>query len=283
MSAAEQVSWETAVRRLLDDPQAAELCRACYYDRPALAAAQRYADSDEWHDIRTLLGSARGLALDVGAGMGIASYALARDGWQVTALEPDPSDLVGAGAVRQLAAQGNLSIEVAQEWGESLPFGTGRFDLVHARQVLHHARNLKDFCAELHRVLKPGGMLIASREHVISRPEDLPAFLARHPLHHLYGGENAFMLREYLGCLSAAGFEVRQVIGPFDSSINLAPHTPETLVAEIGERVRRIPLMRHVVAAALARPWRRGALRMLSRIDRRPGRLFTFVATKRST
>lgn len=283
MSAAEQVSWETAVRRLLDDPQAAELCRACYYDRPALAAAQRYADSDEWKDIRARLGAATGKALDVGAGMGIASYALARDGWQVTALEPDPSELVGAGAIRQLAVQGEVSIDVTQEWGESLPFASECFDLVHARQVLHHARNLKTFCAELHRVLKPGGRLIASREHVISRSKDLPAFLARHPLHHLYGGENAFLLREYLDCLSAAGFEIQQVIGPFDSSINLAPHTPDTLVEEIGKRAGRIPLLRQVVAIAFARTWRQGALRILSKIDRRPGRLFTFVAVKRLT
>ena len=44
-------------------------------------------------------------ALDLGAGRGISSYALAREGWQVTALEPDPSMLIGAGAIRSLVAK----------------------------------------------------------------------------------------------------------------------------------------------------------------------------------
>ena len=35
-----------------------------------------------------------GRALDLGAGNGILSYALAREGWSVTAVEPDPSALV---------------------------------------------------------------------------------------------------------------------------------------------------------------------------------------------
>ena len=47
----------------------------------------------------------RGQALDVGAGRGIASYALAREGFTVTVLEPDDSHLVGAGAIRSLAEE----------------------------------------------------------------------------------------------------------------------------------------------------------------------------------
>ena len=53
-------------------------------------------------------------------------------------------------------------------------------------------------CEEVARVLKPGGTFIATREHVISKKEDLPVFLANHPLHRFYGGENAFVLQKYL-------------------------------------------------------------------------------------
>src|SRR6202040_1201267 len=123
---------------------------------------------------------------------GISSYALARDGWRVTALEPDPSDVVGAGAIEQLAAVSNLPIEVVRDWGETLPFADATFDLVYGRQVLHHARDLRTLCAEMGRVLKSGGTFLATREHVIFRDADLAVFLAEHPLHRLYGGENAY-------------------------------------------------------------------------------------------
>ena len=280
MSAKAFNTWEQAVQWLLDQPEQRDLCRACYYDRPALGVAQRFQASEEWQALRRLMPALPGEALDVGAGMGVASYALARDGWRTVALEPDPSALVGAGAIRRLADEAGLSIEVVQEWGESLPFADARFELVHARQVLHHARELPRFCAELFRVLKPGGILLATREHVVSSPAQLPAFLAGHALHGLYGGENAFTLPAYLAALRGAGFEVTQVLGPLESVINFAPFTEEGLVQEIARRAARVPGGSALVRAALARPWRGAALRLLSRLDRRPGRLYTFVARR---
>jgi SAM-dependent methyltransferase len=271
-------NWEDAVGWLLAQPEHQALCRACYYDRPPLAAAQRFWASDEWQALRHVMPRPPGTALDVGAGMGVASYALARDGWQTTALEPDPSRLVGAGAIRQLAADAGLSITVVQEWGESLPFADASFDLVHARQVLHHARDLPRFCRELRRVLKPGGTLLATREHVISSAAQLPAFLAGHPLHKLYGGENAFTLATYLGALGAAGLKMQQQWGPLESVINFAPFTEATLADEIRRRASRFPAGGLVARAALAPPWRHAALALLSRLDRRPGRLHSFVA-----
>jgi hypothetical protein len=273
-------TWEQAVSWLLSQPEQQELCRACYYDRPALAAAQRYAGSAEWQALRAFMPAPPGKALDVGAGMGVAAYALARDGWQTVALEPDASDLVGAGAIRRLAQEGQVAIEVVQEWGENLPFVDGRFRLVHARQVLHHARDLNRLCQELHRVLAPGGRLLATREHVVTSSAQLPAFLANHPLHSQYGGENAYTLPAYLSALRGAGFEVAITLGPLQSVINYAPFNEQGLCDAIAERAARVPGGRPLVRAALARPWRAAALALLSRLDRRPGRLYTFIATK---
>lgn len=139
--------------------------RACFFDDPLLDAAQRFHTSSEWTATRDLIPRPPGHALDVGAGRGIASYALARDGWTVSALEPDPSNLVGAGAIRALSAESGLPIEVEQQWGKSLPFASNSFDVVLCRQVLHHARDLRAFCREVARVLKPGGTVIATRGH----------------------------------------------------------------------------------------------------------------------
>lgn len=280
MNAKQFSSWEAAVSWLIAQPEQQALVRACYFDRPALAAAQRYRLSDEWDAVRALLPARVGRVLDVGAGMGIASYALAADGWQVTALEPDLSDLVGAGAIRQLAHDTGLDITVVEEWGEGLPFGDASFDVIHARQVLHHARDLGQFCAELYRVLKPGGRLIATRDHVISNSGQLPKFLAKHPLHDLYGGENAFQRKEYEACLKVAGFAIRSVLGPWDSIINSTPFTRhklhELFLARFGHWLGAAWFARMAFSEVGFQLGRH----ILAVMDHRPGRLYTFVADK---
>ncbi len=275
-------TWEQAVQWLRSDPGQHELVRAAYYDDPLLAAAERYWNSEEWSAIRSLLGAERGTALDVGAGRGIASYALGREGFEVTALEPDGSAIVGAQAIRALARDSGLPIEVTQEFSERLPFADGQFDLVFARAVLHHTRDLTMACAEFFRVLKPGGRLVAVREHVISRPQDLEAFLRIHPLHHLYGGENAFEKKTYEAAIVAAGFHLKQVLGPLESPVNHAPHTRRSLQQEVAARATgNLPVLRDLAGLFLGLPgiWSL-ALPMLSRLDHRPGRLYSFVATR---
>src|SRR5205814_804730 len=241
-------SWEGAVSWLRRQPERAQLVVDCYYDDPLLGAAERYWGSEEWRAVRTILAGRSGLALDVGAGRGIASYALARDGFSVTALEPDSSNLVGAGAIRSLANESGMPIKVVEQVSERLPFSGGLFDVVFARAALHHARDLEVACRELFRVLKPGGLFLAIREHVISTPADLPRFLEQHPLHSLYGGENAFLLTQYVEAIAAAGFRDLEVLSPWSSSINFAPRNLESLKNELATRATaRVPAAKRVV------------------------------------
>src|SRR5882757_3969578 len=132
------MSWEDAVSWLRSQPDQRQLVFDAYYDDPLISAAQRYHCSDEWQAIAGLLRGRTGKALDVGAGRGIASYALAREGFGVTSLEPDPSGIVGAAAIRKLAEDTRLPIEVVEEFSEHLPFDELTFDVVFARAVLHH-------------------------------------------------------------------------------------------------------------------------------------------------
>ncbi|WP_319587449.1 class I SAM-dependent methyltransferase [uncultured Desulfobulbus sp.] len=280
-----KLSWEQAVQWLRDQSTHQELVKACYFDDPLPEAAERFWQSMEWKSIATLLPARKGNALDLGAGRGISSYALARDGWQVTALEPDPSNLVGAGAIRSLVEETGFSIKVVSEYSENLPFENDSFDLVNCRQVLHHARDLNQSCKEIFRILRPGGVMIATREHVISKKEDLQYFLDSHALHKFYGGENAFLLDEYLSAISLAGLYVEQTLAPLDSPINYFPmtldqhfvHCTRPATVFIGEMMTNLLFSsRHAVGRALMK----FLVNMLNRRDQTPGRLYSFLAVK---
>ncbi|MCK1416307.1 methyltransferase domain-containing protein [Bradyrhizobium sp. CW4] len=274
-------TWEDAVVWLRNQPDQRQLVLDAFYDDPLADAAERYSQSTEWQAVVSLLTQRSGTALDVGAGRGIASYALARSGFAVTALEPDPSAIVGAAAIRGLAQQMQLPIQVVEEFSERLPFADATFELVFARAVLHHTRDLEGACREMCRVLRPGGMLIAAREHVISKDADLPQFLAQHPLHHLYGGEHAFLLDRYTGALSNAGFSAIDTLAPLQSPINLFPYTLETLKAGIVMRLtQKIPVAPFWRTALASRHVFGALLSIAERFDNRPGRLYSFVCHK---
>jgi SAM-dependent methyltransferase len=276
-------SWEQAVQWLRLQPDRQALVRAAYYDDPLAESAARYWQSEEWHAIREHFPATRGTALDVGAGRGIASFALAKEGFRVTALEPDSSALVGAEAIRDLAVDTGLSIDVTQEFSERLPFADASFDVVFARAVLHHTSDLETACCEFFRVLKPGGRFLAVREHVISKDEDLPRFLNIHPLHSLYGGENAFRLSRYSTALTSAGFEVDHCLAPLESPINFAPQTGKSLRIEIAQRVGRGFLFAPVRALLSFDLIWKSLLPLLTRMDQRPGRLYSFICSKKSS
>ncbi len=254
-----------------------------YFDDPVNDAAQRYAQSEEWQATWQLLRPYRPhTVLDVGAGRGIASYALAQAGCQVTALEPDASSLVGAGAIHALVEQTQMPIQVVQEWGEQLPFADASFDLVYGRAVLHHAHDLPQFCQEVARVLKPGGLCLFTREHVLSKREDLPEFLENHLLHWLYGGEMAYLLSEYLQAIRGATLRVEKTIAPFESVINYAPMPKKRFVKQltkaiapyVGENLAK-RLAQQLLVQTIYGTWR-------SQQFQKPGRHYSFLARKPS-
>lgn len=276
-----QITWEEAVLRLKAVKQMESLVTACYYDDPLTAAAQRFAESEEWQAVCEILAEwLPGKGLDLGAGHGIASYALTRHGCQVTALEPDGSQVVGAGAIKRLARETDATITVVQGQGETLPFVDASFDIVYGRQVLHHALNLPRLCREVARVLRPGGIFVATREHVISESSDLDTFLQTHPLHLLYGGENAFLLKQYQQAILEAGLIIQKTYGPFDSVINYFPVSKAEYQEKIAGALRKVVGEGMATRLAGHAEVQRLAGRMRSWLTDVPGRLYSFVAIR---
>jgi len=264
------ISWEAAVLWLRNQSDQQELVRACYFDDPLLDAAERFHLSSEWQAVKNYLPPTPGKALDLGAGRGISAYALAKDGWDTVALEPDKSDIVGTGAIKSLIAGSDLQIEVVEDWGEELPFPRESFDLVYCRQLLHHAKDLNRLCREIGRVLKNKGTFIATREHVISRKQDLPVFLENHPLHNLYGGENAYLLKEYVSAISQAGLRLTKTLNPFNSEINLYPDAITDIKKKIAMRTK-LPISKFIPDILI---------NLLGDIITTPGRLYSFIGQK---
>ena len=259
---------------------------ANYFDRDQRVAAERFCDSEEFAETWRLIPSGARTVLDLGAGGGIASFAFAKKGCQVTAVEPDPSNEIGAGAIRRLSQIPGVNITVREGFGEELGLPADAFDVVFARQVLHHARDLPEFCREAARVLRPGGTFLATREHVLRDRKDLPKFLEAHPLHRHYGGENAYLRDDYLSAIRGAGLEVTRVIHPYESAINFYPMTAR----QVERRGFSLWMRRNGWRRFERAAWAMGGL-VLTRLfahgirqalehDYYPGILYSFLARK---
>jgi SAM-dependent methyltransferase len=273
------LSVHDAVLRLRGDPASAAVVRDAYLGEDVAEACERFLASGEFRELRARLAPwlAGARVLDVGAGTGIASHAFARAGAaRVVALEPDPSDVVGNGAARRAAA--GLPIVLVGAYGEALPFRAGAFDVVYARQVLHHTTDLDGAVRECARVLRRGGVFAACREHVVDGATQLGRFRAAHPIHRLSGNENAFPLDAYVGAVRAAGLERIEVLGPLDSVVNAFPGAADE--AELRDYARAVLRKRlGLLGAAASRvPGVGAAVRWMA--SRMPGRLYTFIAVK---
>jgi ubiquinone/menaquinone biosynthesis C-methylase UbiE len=229
-------TWEQTIEYIRTLPEYQDLVKEAYFDSDLMLNIDRFEKSLELKITLELLNefapNAKNI-LDIGAGNGVSTISLARKGYTVTAIEPDSSDTVGAGAIRKLVHQCNLSnVEVHEKYAEELNLPAEKFDVVYARQSMHHAYNLPSFINECSRVLKKGGILMTVRDHVVFDSADKEIFLKAHPLHKYYGGENAFSPHEYKKAFTNAGLKILKELKYFDSPINYFPSTHDLKVSK---------------------------------------------------
>lgn len=278
-------TYEESVRWMRSQPELSELVEQCYLDKDNLVAANRFASSEEFAAVAEVLElkttHRRLRILDLGCGNGIASYAFASLGHDVFAVDIDPSADVGMKAAARLASQvSDGSISTVKAFAESLPFLNSTFDIIYARQALHHFYDLRGALTECSRVLKQGGMFLATREHVITDDQQLAAFLEEHILHKMHGGENAYPMAEYLSALETAEFKILRRFAPYDSIIN---HFPESN-AQLRERFFQDSRKRfgRLIASVLLRVSLAEQVYRQSLSDAcdMPGRLYSFLCLK---
>jgi SAM-dependent methyltransferase len=275
-----RMTLDESILWMRSQPAFAAVVRDAYLGPDLEASARRFFESGEFAATRAVIGARciEACVLDLGAGTGIASRAwLSAGASKVIAVEPDPSDLVGRGALQRLCAA--LPVEILPDSAERLSVPDGCVDLVYARQVLHHLSDLDAALRECYRVLRPGGIFLACREHVVDDASQLRSFLARHPVHQLAGGENAYSAAAYRSAIDSAGLQLKQEFGLWDSVINAYPAVG--CEAELPSYPRRalekkLGVAGRLVAALpgvqmLAWKWLRRA---------RPGRMHTFLAIK---
>jgi len=264
--------------RTLPDMQ--EFVRNCYYDAVQDAANRFYA-SEEFAEVQRLvnryLKTVTRKLLDIGGGNGFATLAWEKAGYESVLIEPDDDPVVGYGAIQPLIEQNRTKVQVLHTYGESVPFPDESFDVIYVRQVLHHISDLPALMREVYRLLKHGGVFIATREHVISKPEDKSEFFAKHNLHKYTQGENAYMLKEYLDSMRQGNLKVREAFRY--SVINYMPNDNITFKDMTAQKFKFLgkPLAHFIANNPIT-------FAMIQKLvawqDKTPGRMYSFVATK---
>jgi len=225
------MNWHETIISIRENSEFKDLVRLAYFDENLKLNVERFGKSEEFKETLNIIKQHLPIAksiLDIGAGNGISSVCFALKGYNVTAVEPDSSNTVGANAIRQLKQVYNLdNLVVHEKYAEEIGFEANSFDIVYVRQAMHHAYELKKFISECARVLKPNGILLTVRDHVIFDAKDKEWFLASHPLHKFYGGENAFTPKEYKDAMLEAGLRIIKEIKYYESVINYFPLTKE--------------------------------------------------------
>ena len=278
-------TYEESVKWMREQPEHSEMVKLCYLNEDNLAAAKRFACSEEFAETIKLLKLSKSnkklKILDLGCGNGIASYAFASLGHDIYAVDPDMSEDVGLAAAARLAFEiNNGSISTFQASAESLPFPDSTFDIVYARQALHHFTGLRQGLAECSRVLKPKGLLFATREHVVSDEQQLKIFLENHLLHKLHGGENAYPLDDYISALKQSHLKVLNCFAPFATVINHFPTSNAEVKNWLSQGVNN-KLGKVVASVLTAIPLAEGFYRYhLSHSCNSPGRLYSFLCRK---
>jgi SAM-dependent methyltransferase len=156
---------------------------------------------------RLLDQSARGRALDAACGTGRHAERLVEAGHQVLGIDLTPEML--ARAAERVPAAEFIEADL-----RDIPAPDGHFDLVVCGLALAHLPDLGAGVAELARVLKPGGRLVASVLHPFQAHLGWQAPFADPQGRRGFVREHAHTHADYLAAFRAEGLRLRDCVEP---------------------------------------------------------------------
>lgn len=222
-------AYDRAYKWAWEEAGMQDLIRNCYKSPDFSDNARRFFSSDEFCAVLAELESLgavpgnQATALDFGCGNGVASYALARAGFDVTGVDSSVGLLAGLGAAKKLIGLDGVQPKFDIHTGEVLDFPAASFDVIYIREVLHHIHGLVPFLAQIRKILKPGGVVCCLRDVVIWNENQREHFFANHPLNPITQDEGCYYLDEYLLAFIESGLELKRVLSPTGSIINSYP------------------------------------------------------------
>jgi SAM-dependent methyltransferase len=247
--------YERSVLGFRADPRMRGFVENNYLDEDLPEAVSRYARSSEfsriWAILRPCLTSGSRL-LDIGAGRGLTSLALAQRGAHVISVESDPSEVVGVGALGRLGGRPAWPLTPVRGDILRLPFPDQSFDVVFCRSVLHHLTDLGEGLRESYRMLRPGGVFLAVNEHILSPFDDGRHFLQAHPSVAYGVDERAYRPWVYTLKARGAGFRNVRLFGYVGDALDFPAFVEANgRVNPVRSRLMGLPLVGGLMARIL--------------------------------
>lgn len=184
--------------------------------------------------------------LEIGLGQGAESEQLIRRGarWSGLDLTQESVDRVGA----RMRVRGLDHDQVRRGSALDIPWPDGTFDAVFSHGVLHHVPQIRTAQREIHRVLRPGGTLVAmlyarsSLNYQVSiRLMRRAALVAVYPLRRVGRVRSSTMLRQHLDNAEAMGFRRYLDLATFTHRNTDGPLNPFARVYSMREVVEDFP------------------------------------------
>lgn len=231
--------WEETLGAVHGDPAMIDLLKDSYLYRDHTNSLGLYLKSQEFRDLKEIILNHCQKSvklLDVGAGNGVVAACFALQGFDVMAIELGDGAIGGVEGIKTVAeCASRLDDKVGSrlKWAQAdiLAYQTSdTFDAILCRQALHHFAEPYRSVKKIADLLKPGGIALFVREHVIFDEDDKQLFLKAHPLNKFYGGENAYKVDEYVDFIEQSGLVVQKIYHFRESPINYEPHTNETIL-----------------------------------------------------
>jgi SAM-dependent methyltransferase len=215
---------------------------------------QFFTEYDAWryHDERHILACLDGVdwrdkdVLEIGLGQGADSEQLIRRGARWSGLDLTQESVDRVAARLEIRSLPHTALE--QGSAQEIPYDDDSFDYVYSHGVLHHIPDIRRAQAEIHRVLRPGGVLVAmlyarrSLNYQVSiRVVRRGLLAAAYPLRRTPLVPGSGMLRDHLDNAERMGLRRYLQMDTFTHHNTDGPHNPFARVYAPHEVERDFP------------------------------------------